>query len=294
MADAGKERRTIAVTGTSRGIGAAIAIELARRGFTVGCLVRNGKRPDEAEAALHDRLVPIACDVTDETALKAAFKALAETTGGIDGLVNNAGVLGFVRPIHEERADARRALDINVVGVLNVGAHAARAMVEAGRGGTIVNVSSGAQCGLYHQGTYSASKAAVATYTYSWARDLEEHGIRVNAISPNAHTAQHDQLVAQVGHNPEVHLTSLPSREDCAAVVVWLLSDLSAAVNGQVARVQADALTLMSHPLILAQKGAVERFTPETVAAAFERDLAAHVQPVGVAFAEVQPGPVIF
>ncbi len=97
----------------------------------------------------------------------------------------------------------------------------------------------------------------------------------MNAISPNAHTAQRDQLVAQVGHNPEVHLTSLPSREDCAAVVVWLLSDLSAAVNGQVARVQADALTLMSHPLILAQKGAVERFTPETVAAAFERDLAA-------------------
>jgi len=88
------QQKTIAVTGASRGIGAAIAVELARRGYTVGCLSRKGKGPEVSglpgEAAA--RFVNHACDVNDETSLRAAFAALVKDTGAIHGLVNNAGI----------------------------------------------------------------------------------------------------------------------------------------------------------------------------------------------------------
>jgi short-subunit dehydrogenase len=167
-------------------------------------------------------------------------------------------------------------------------------MVEAGAGGSIVNVSSGAQCGLEVQGTYSASKAAVATYTYSWARDLIEHGIRVNAISPNAITAQHEQLAEQFGFHPEAHHTAFPSTEDNAAVVVYLLSDASAKLNGQVVRVAHESLSLMSHPLIIEPGASMGEWTPDAVAAAFAAGLDEQVQPLGVAFGEVRPSRVVF
>lgn len=86
--------QVIAVTGASRGIGAAIALELARRGHTVGCLTRKGAGVETAPPAaeLAARMVNIACDVTDEAALRSAFAALAGRAGRIDGLVNNAGI----------------------------------------------------------------------------------------------------------------------------------------------------------------------------------------------------------
>ena len=85
-------RKVIAVTGASRGIGAAIAAELARRGFVVGCLSRQGGMPEGAAPAADGTYVCIRCDVTDESSLKTAFAELAERGGGIHGLVNNAGI----------------------------------------------------------------------------------------------------------------------------------------------------------------------------------------------------------
>jgi len=94
--------RTIAVTGASRGIGAAIAVELARRGFTVGCLTRKGAGPEAGdvprEAAA--RFVNCRCDVTDEASVRRALSGLARRSGAIHGLVNNAGI-HIDAPSHE-------------------------------------------------------------------------------------------------------------------------------------------------------------------------------------------------
>src|SRR5512139_881087 len=88
-----RDARAIAVTGASRGIGAAIALELAGRGFYVGCLSRKGAGPEgDVPAALSGRLVNLACDVTDEVSTRDALARFAAQAGGLHGLVNNAGI----------------------------------------------------------------------------------------------------------------------------------------------------------------------------------------------------------
>src|SRR6185436_17146357 len=90
MADSPK---VIAVTGASRGIGAAIALELRRRGHVVGCLARSGRGPDVAGEPPAGRFVEIACDVTREASVRDALAKLADSAGALNGLINNAGIL---------------------------------------------------------------------------------------------------------------------------------------------------------------------------------------------------------
>ena len=88
------QQRAIAVTGASRGIGAAIALELAQRGFRVGCLSRKGTGIENLAipAELNGRFVNVACDVTDEQSARAGLAQFAQAAGGLHGLVNNAGI----------------------------------------------------------------------------------------------------------------------------------------------------------------------------------------------------------
>jgi NAD(P)-dependent dehydrogenase (short-subunit alcohol dehydrogenase family) len=284
--------KRVVVTGAGLGLGAAYAEAAAAAGATVlvnDVDVELAVATVERIAAAGGGAAAFVADVSDWDGAGAIVDHCVREFGGIDGLVNNAGILGRVRPIFEEQRDARRAIEINVVGTLYVAAHAAREMVTAGVGGSIVNVSSGAQCGLLMQGTYSASKGAVASYTYSWARDLEEHNIRVNAIAPNAYTAQHDQLIEQLGYNPETNHSAYPSREDNAAVVVYLLSDDSDRVNGQVVRVQHGAINLMSQPMIIHPGVEIDEWSPESVAEAFNDGLGEQLQPIGMKVGEVRP-----
>jgi NAD(P)-dependent dehydrogenase (short-subunit alcohol dehydrogenase family) len=128
----------IAVTGAARGIGAAIACELARRGFTVGCLSRGARLPDGAEAT--ERMIAVDCDVADDASIARALDELAGRAGGLRGLVNNAG-------IHKEGpSDAIAMADYDALMAINaravfVGCRAAFAHLKAG-GGTIVNIGS--------------------------------------------------------------------------------------------------------------------------------------------------------
>jgi NAD(P)-dependent dehydrogenase (short-subunit alcohol dehydrogenase family) len=140
-------------------------------------------------------------------------------------------------------------------------------MLDAGRG-SVVNVTSGAQGGTRGLAAYSATKGAVASLTYSWALDVEGSGVRVNAISPNAHTGMADVFeqyrgTAAVGQN----VGKDPA--DNAPVLVYLLSEFSAGVNGQVLRIDGRELTVVTH------------WTPETVARAVERHRDSHLQPLG-------------
>lgn len=179
------ENGVIAVTGTSRGIGAAIAVELAQRGFTVGCLVRNGQLPDhELAASLSERLVPIACDVTDEESLRAAFASLAARCGGIDGLVNNAGVHAAGPSRAFSTADFERILRVDVLALFAASREVYPYLLDRG-GGTIVNIGSFfADLGAKGSTAYSAAKAAVGAITRCLAAEWGAKGINVLNVAP--------------------------------------------------------------------------------------------------------------
>jgi len=171
----------IAVTGAARGIGAAIACELARRGFTVGCLSRGARLPDGAEAT--ERMIAVDCDVADDASIARALDELAGRAGGLRGLVNNAG-------IHKEGpSDAIAMADYDALMAINaravfVGCRAAFAHLKAG-GGTIVNIGSFFdKLGVPGNVAYCASKAAVGAITRCLAAEWGKHGIIVLDVAP--------------------------------------------------------------------------------------------------------------
>jgi NAD(P)-dependent dehydrogenase (short-subunit alcohol dehydrogenase family) len=180
------ERATIAVTGASRGIGAAIAFELARRGFPVACLTRGGTAPapPPGEEALAARLSTCTCDVTDEASLAAAFRAVAERPGGLAGLVNNAGVHITGPSERFATEEFARVLAVNATGLFAASREAFPFLTARG-GGLIVNLGSFFdRMGVPHNTAYTASKAAVAAITRCLAVEWAAQGVRVLNVAP--------------------------------------------------------------------------------------------------------------
>jgi NAD(P)-dependent dehydrogenase (short-subunit alcohol dehydrogenase family) len=178
------EARVIAVTGASRGIGAAIAMALASRGFVVGCLSRRGNGPErDVPAALAPRLVPLACDVNDEGSVRAALAALAARTGRLDGLVNNAGIHLDGKSATFETARFDEVMATNARAVF-VACREAYPHLEA-HGGTIVNIGSFFdKLGVKRNLAYCASKAAVGAITRCLAVEWAPRRIRVLNVAP--------------------------------------------------------------------------------------------------------------
>lgn len=163
----------IVVTGASKGIGAAIATELDRRGFEVVCLSRSGTS-DVGHA--------IVCDMTDETSVRAAFDEIAKR-GPVAGLVNNAGVhiLGSIATLSTE--DFNKTIALNATAVMVAAREAYPHLKE--NGGTIVNIGSFFdKLGVPDNLAYCASKAAVAAMTRCMAVEWAREGIRVMNVAP--------------------------------------------------------------------------------------------------------------
>jgi len=182
---AGNTARTIVVTGASRGIGAAIALELAARGFTVGCLTRKGAGPEgDVPKELVSRFVNARCNVTDEASVKHALAAVATKAGAIHGIVNNAG-------IHLDAPSDKLALDVynqvmstNATAVFTACREVYPHLVKAG-GGIIVNMGSFFdKIGVKRNVAYCASKAAVGAITRCLAVEWAAKGIRVLDVAP--------------------------------------------------------------------------------------------------------------
>jgi NAD(P)-dependent dehydrogenase (short-subunit alcohol dehydrogenase family) len=167
--------KVIAVTGASRGIGAAIAAELLRRGFTVGSLTR--------KAAGIDGTFPVACDVNDEQSVRRAFKTLADKAGRIDGLVNNAGVHVYGKSAELATARYEEVMDTNARSVFLCCREAYPYLARAG--GTIVNIGSFFdKLGVKQNLAYCASKAAVGAITRCLAVEWAPKKIRVLDVAP--------------------------------------------------------------------------------------------------------------
>jgi len=177
---------TIAVTGASRGIGAAIAGELASRGFTVACLNRSGQPP--AATALQPesraRLVGITCDVTKEDDIKPALKAASALGPPLVGVVNNAGIMQDGRSSDISTDEFAAVLQTNLLGPFAV-CQAAFPYLQAHGSSLIVNIGSfWGQMGIKRYAAYCASKAAVAALTRCLGVEWAKQGIRVLDVAP--------------------------------------------------------------------------------------------------------------
>lgn len=177
----------VLVTGASRGIGAAIAIELARAGVTVGCLSRSGQQPSDATAAEVDltRLIAIKADVTEPDAMTRAIETFISRTGQAPtGLVNNAGIHS-VKPSHElSQEEFQGMMHANAYSVLQGSQAIYPHLLKAG-GGLIINMGSFYdRLGIKQNLAYCASKAAVGAITRCLAVEWARHGIQVLNIAP--------------------------------------------------------------------------------------------------------------
>ncbi len=186
----------IAITGAGGGLGAAMAKRLGGLGARLALLDFNQDLLDQLVAELElprDDCLTLACDVSDELQVDQAFELIANQFGGLDVLINNAGItrdalmLKFrdgERVSRMSLADWNAVISVNLTGVFLCGRAAAEQMVSAGNGGQIINISSISRAGNMGQSNYSAAKAGVAAMAVTWAKELARYGIRVNAISP--------------------------------------------------------------------------------------------------------------
>lgn len=237
-----KTPRIALVTGASRGIGAAIALRLAADGHAV--IVNYAGNAAAAEAVVRQieaaggRALAVQADVADAAAVAKMFDAAIAAFGGIDVLVNNAGImkLGAIGASDDALFDSQVA--VNLKGTFNTLREASKRMRDGGR---IVNFSTSVVgTKMENYGVYAATKAAVETLTAIQSKELRGRNITVNAIAPGPTATdlflegKSDELVQRLAKmNP---LERLGTTEDIASVVAFLVGPDGGWVNGQVLR----------------------------------------------------------
>jgi NAD(P)-dependent dehydrogenase (short-subunit alcohol dehydrogenase family) len=247
-------QRVTVVTGGSRGIGAAVAVRLAREGHHVA--IGYERSHDAAEQVAREvraegvRALPVQLDTSVEADVDRLFETVADRLGPVTGLVNNAGVTGPLGRFTETPTDVmRRVLDVNVLGALLCSRRALLAMSReyGGEGGCVVNISSaaatlGAPDEYVH---YAASKAAVDAMTVGLAKEFGPWGVRVNSVQPGAVLTEMHATMGDA-ERPWKKAAAIPVRrpgepEEIAAAVAWLMSGEASFTNGAVLRVAGGA-----------------------------------------------------
>ncbi|SEN49184.1 SDR family oxidoreductase [Palleronia pelagia] len=228
------------ITGSSQGIGHALARGLADAGAEIVLNGRDAAKLDKAAADLRDRgatVHTLAFDVTDAGAVRAAIDGFEEATGPIDILVNNAGVQHRAPLEDFPPEDFERLLRINVTGVFNAAQAAARHMIARGRG-KIVNIAS-VQTALARPGIapYTATKGAVANLTKGMATDWAKHGLQCNALAPGYfETPLNQALVDDPDFTAWLCKRTPAGRwgkvEELVGTCIFLTSEASSFVNG--------------------------------------------------------------
>lgn len=240
------------VTGGGSGIGLGMADGLARAGASVAILGRSPDRLETAAARLREHGGPVltlSCDVTDEAAVTATMARIRDEWGSLDSCFANAGVRGTFTPaLDTSLAEFRSVTAVDLDGVFVTLREAARQMIAAGRGGSLVGVSSlGAFQGMPRQPAYAASKAGVTALMDSLAVELARYGIRANTVAPGwFDTEMTAEGLADERFRTRV-LPRVPARrwgsgDDVAGVAVYLASPASSYHTADVLRIDGGYL----------------------------------------------------
>jgi len=228
------------VTGSSRGIGRAIALLLARQGAKV--VVNSSKSPESAEAVAQEiraaggEAIVVVADVSKQEEAERLIKAAVDAYGRLDILVNNAGTTRdqLLLRMTEEEWDA--VMDLNLKGTFFCTKAAMRPMLRA-RGGRIINITSVAGlAGNAGQANYAASKAGIVGFTKSVAREVASRNITCNAVAPGyVPTALTNVLPDDLKQKAQeaIPLGRFGTPEEVAAAVVFLASDEASYITGQ-------------------------------------------------------------
>ena len=242
--------KTALITGAARGIGKAIAIKFASEGaniaFTDLVIDENGKATEAEISALGVKCKGYASNAADFAQSEEVVKQVKEEFGSVDILVNNAGITkdNLLMRISEEDFD--KVIEVNLKSVFNMTKAVQRIMLKQ-RKGSIINMSSVVGIkGNAGQSNYAASKAGIIGFTKSIALELGSRNIRCNAIAPGfietEMTAVLDEKIVQ-GWRDSIPLKRGGQPEDVANACVFLASDLSAYITGQVLNVDGGMLT---------------------------------------------------
>jgi 3-oxoacyl-[acyl-carrier protein] reductase len=189
-------KKTVVITGAGRGIGRAIALQLAHQGADIAMFDLN--TDDLAQtaqlcAALSVQVRGYKVNVADESEVGSAMQRVVADFGRLDGLVNNAGIVrdALLVKVKDGEIVARMTMEqwnavinVNLTGVFLCAREAAAHMIKLGNGGAIVNISSISRTGNAGQTNYSAAKAGVESMAVVWARELARYAIRVAAVAP--------------------------------------------------------------------------------------------------------------
>ena len=229
--------RTALVTGSTRGIGRAIAQRLAGAGARVAVVGRDRSRAEEVAAAVGRDAVGFACDVADVASVTALVEGVEKAFGKIDILVNNAGLTrdNILFRLKDDDWDA--VLDANLRGAFVAIRAASRGMMKR-RWGRIINIASVVGItGNKGQANYAASKAGLIGLTKSVAKELASRNILINAVAPGfIETDMTGAMTpeARAALSGQIPLERLGSPEDVAGAVAFLASDLASYITGQV------------------------------------------------------------
>ena len=230
------EDRRALVTGASGGIGGAVATALHAQGATVALAGRNRAALEERAAAMGDRAHVLTADLADPGAADALVAEAAEAMGGIDILINNAGLARDNLFVRVKDEDWQTVLDVNLTAGFRLARAALRGMMRARWGRIVAITSIVGQTGNPGQANYAASKAGMTGMTKALAAEVAARNVTVNCVAPGfIDTA----MTQGLGDDQTTRLTEripagrLGTPEDVASCVVFLASDEAAYVTGQ-------------------------------------------------------------
>jgi len=249
--------RTAFVTGGSQGIGREIALTLAAEGANVAVAARGDGIHETAEA-IGDRGLAVRTDVTDEDSVRSSIEEAVEAFGGLDVLVNNAGIAGPTAPVEDVTvAEWAETMDVNVTGMFRTTKHAVDHLRESDAG-RVVNISSiSGKRPLENRTPYTASKMAVIGFTRTLAFELGDDGVTANAVCPGATKGpriravieeQADELGVSYAEakrrvfTDDAALGDLVDAEDVANMVAYLAGEKARHVTGQDINVTAGSV----------------------------------------------------
>lgn len=236
-----EQNKTALVTGASRGIGRAIALQLAEDGFDIAVIFAGNEAAAQETCALIEqkgrKAMPVRCDVSDPQQCRDAVKVVLDNFGGIDVLVNNAGITRDALVLSMKEEDFEKVIDTNLNSAFYMIKNTYHQFMKR-RSGRIINISSiSGLMGNAGQANYAAAKAGLVGLTKSVAKELAGRGITCNAVAPGFIETDMTAVLSEkvkAAAEAQIPMKKMGKPEDVAAAVAFLASDAARYITGQV------------------------------------------------------------